>query len=72
MPLVAEREEDRDQDWPKCKYRNFFDTGKTTLRVCENLDAKREYKLRNPENDGTVGNFIRSFELENYQILHIV
>lgn len=63
MPLVAEREEDRDPEWPKCKYRSFFNTGKTTLRVCGNLQAKKEYGLKNPENDGTVGSVIRSFDV---------
>lgn len=63
MPLVAEMEEDRDPDWPKCRYRSFFNTGKTTLRVCGNLDAKQEYRLGNPEDDGTVGSFIRSLEV---------
>ena len=63
MPLVAEMEEDRDPEWPKCVYRTFFNTGKTTERVCENLEAKRTYGLKKPEDDGAVESFIRSLEV---------
>lgn len=64
MPLVAEREEDRYKNIPPCKYRSFFNTGRTTAATCENVDAWRAYSLKPVEVRGdNVINFLRSFEV---------
>ena len=64
MPLVAEGEEDRYRNIPPCKYRSFFNTGETTVAVCENIDAWRTYSLKPIKaKDDSVTNFLRSFEV---------
>jgi len=72
MPLVAQREEDRDEPWKECRYRTFFNTGSTTVRVCEYLPAIQDHKLEHPKTTSNeVGDIMRSYEVAKIPGSHI-